>query len=181
MSEKTTRRNLPKYVRNLYGSPASVRLENGRRITLNPRGNRGDLVPLKKDEETDAKISLNEGLLFEIISGTEAEKIIAKQSTNQQSRQASTLSKVTNSRGDAYEGEVIIEESLEKQGTKVADLEKGNVVIDRGVGIRRMTVPGSDTHKDAVPSEDIARHEQVTNAGSLEEMGLKVTIEPKKD
>lgn len=149
-------RNNQKYIRNLYGSPASLTLQSKRRIELRPRGQRGDLSPVTKEELTDAKLVLNVGVLVEIVSAPEALKILEAQTINQQSFHPA-MNALRNHHGEEYDQTtVVIDESMADKGVTVATLEDGNVVIQRGPGggIQRepsrkigplvANVPGSD-------------------------------------
>ncbi|WP_028058431.1 hypothetical protein [Candidatus Solirubrobacter pratensis] len=129
-------RSTQKYLRNLYASPASLRLQSGRRIEFPPRGMRGDLQPITSDEAKDPAILLNIGLLVELVSQGEAIKVFEKQATNQQAVHPA-LDLIGQ---ESVEMEVLIED----QGVVVAQTEDGNVVIKPGRdgGIQR-TLPKS--------------------------------------
>lgn len=152
------------WVRNLRNVHVTLHTKlNGddRRIELAPRGQRNDAVKLRKgekDELTDV------GILCEVITAAEAKQIQDKQFTNVQQKQHPALAQIRNEHGDEYSQEQIKishEKPFEEQGEKVADLKDGNVVIDRGVGIRRSLLPGTEGHPlpnipDSIPPEEQA-------------------------
>lgn len=142
-----------KYIRNVRYMPVGVRLGTGRRINLQPRGQRGDCAPVSKDEMSDEIFLGNVGLLFEVIPAAEAADVISKQTTNQQAAHPA-LSQLTNAKGEQYERGVVVEENYDDQGKKVA------LVSDRGM-IQRFKAPGTtdqpmpDVPAD-VPPEEVA-------------------------
>lgn len=157
---KPSKKNL--WIRNLHYVPARITFENstGRRVELTPRGQRGDSAPLQESEELDDRFILNEGLLFEVITAEEASQVVGKQTTNQQARHPSFQS-IRNELGEEYADEEIkITKPFEQQSYAVAELENGEVAIDRGVGIRRAKVPGSTDHELPAIPMSIDAHEQ---------------------
>lgn len=161
------RRTQKKFYRNLREIPVGFRLkESDRRVDLAPRGQRGDIVAIAKDDKNDPIFIGNEGLIFEVISQEEANIVIEKQQTNvQKESRHSALDTIRNERGEAYDdGAVRIASEAEAQGKGVAPLdEEGNLIIDRNVGIRRAAVPGSTDYElphvpDSVAPEDQAEY-----------------------
>lgn len=149
-----------KWVRNLHYSPASIRLTNGRRLELTPRGQRGDCAPLTADDLEDDKLLLNVDLLVEIITAAEASTVIEKQTINQQARHPS-LAAIRNAKDEEYaEDAVKIERSWDERSVTVAETEDGQVIIDRGVGIRRLRAPGTDNYELPHVPQSIDAHEQ---------------------
>lgn len=143
-----------KYIRNTLGSPISIRLDNGRKIELKPRGQRGDTAPVSAVEIKDDKYVQNNGLIFETITSVEAGKVTDKQLTNQQAEHP-TMKAIRNAKGEAYENSnITVDKPFDEQSTTVAQLEDGQVIIDRGQGIRRANVPGSQDHDLAISASD---------------------------
>jgi hypothetical protein len=139
------------YIRNTRHVPVSVRLDTGRRLELRPRGQRGDSLPINDEEMQDEKFLGNVGILFEVIPTAEAQNVIQKQTTNQQSVHPA-LAHLKNERGEQYEKGVVVEENYTDQGKAVA------VVNERGQ-IERFRAPGSvdnplpDIPADVPPEE----------------------------
>ena len=76
----------PKWIRNLYTSPFSLRLQRQsdmktRRIELKPRGVRGDMFPLEDGDEKDHVLIANLGRI-EIIGNGAAKRVAAGQTHN---------------------------------------------------------------------------------------------------
>lgn len=173
-------RNTPKYVRNLYGSPASLRLGDGTRFELRPRGQRGDLAPLTKDQESDGKLHLNVGVLVEVISEAEAKKIISAQTTNQQAYHPA-LAVLRDQLGNEYaQDDVPVSENPQTTGETVAYLENGEIVTERvpgkgqqmvrqprsvGPRIAKGVLGGDDEFAELLGADDAAR-----NGSSLEDV-----------
>jgi hypothetical protein len=169
------RKKAPGYIRNLRYVPCGLRLGTGRRIDLQPRGQRGDLVPIKEEEREDEIFLGNEGLLFEVISATEAQKVLTKQTHNQQARHPA-LDAMRNEIGEPYESGVVVEESNEEQGRVVA------TVSDRGM-IHRFKAPGTVDQPlpkipDSVPPEEqadwVARNVRTPEGPEAGLAGIKV-------
>lgn len=163
-SSTTKRKPQQKYIRNLRHVPIAFRMgEDKRRIELKPRGQRGDLIPLKKGDQTDDTFLKNVDLLFEVISTSEVDKITENQTTNQTTKQHPAMAAIRNELGEEYEGNpVVVEEEFNSQGRVVANLDdSGNIPIDRGTGIRRASIPGSEDRPlpdvpDSIPPEEAA-------------------------
>lgn len=166
-----------KYVRNTRYVPVGIRLGTGRRINLQPRGQRGDCAPVSKDEMSDEIFLGNVGLVFEVIPAAEAADVIMKQTTNQQTAHPA-LSQLRNAKGEGYERGVVVEENFDDQGKTVA------AISDRGM-IQRFKAPGTTDQPlpeipDGVPPEEVsdwvARNTKVEGpeAGLA---GLKVNTE----
>jgi hypothetical protein len=146
---KTTRKKSPakprstqKFVRNLTGTAIGIRIERQegkQRFNLKPRGHRGDLAPLQKDDINDAVLQQNVGLgVIEIITKAEADEVIHKQTTNQQAAHPA-LSTLRNELGEEYGADaVVVSKEFNEQGQVVAHLSNGEVVIAKdGSGIQR--------------------------------------------
>lgn len=156
----------PKYIRNIRYVPIACRLGvDKRRIELAARGQRGDMVPLKKGDLEDDIFIKNDGLLFEVISGAEAKKILEQQTTNQQTQKAHpALAQIRNPLGEEYEQDAVktkAEPEFNSQGVTVADLTESeggegsnyDIAIDRRTGIRRAAVPGSEDNPSPESSQ----------------------------
>ncbi len=181
-----------KHYRNLRHTPVGIRLrESDRKIELAPRGQRGDIAPIRKTEKDDPDFIVNKDLLFEVISDEEAKLITEKQAINQQTQQVHpALSTIRNELGEEY-GEDALKITVEEDKSKtVAYTEEaaegvGNIVVDRGVGIRRAPVPGSTDYElphipDSVDPEAQADY-RAKHAQELKDLGLKVVRdEPQK-
>jgi hypothetical protein len=119
----------------------------------------------------------NLGILFEVITESEAKDVISKQTTNQQTLHPA-LNQLRNAKGEEYQRGVVVEENFDDQGKVVA------AVTDRG-SISRFKAPGTvdqplpDVPQDVRPEEVadwVARQSNVEGpeAGIA---GLKVTKE----
>jgi hypothetical protein len=95
------------YARNLRNADASIRLSRQegkkKRLEFKPRGERGDIQPLEKDDLNDVALLDNVGLLVEILTAPEAKEIISKQVVNQQARVHPAMEMLRNALGDPYE------------------------------------------------------------------------------
>lgn len=142
-------RTTKKFVRNLTRSQVAFRIggREGRRVDLNPRGNRADLAPVTKDELQE----LNDvGVLYEVITEAEAKEIIGKQTTNQ-SMYHPALATLRNEYGDKYERAVVVQE---QDGVAVASLEEDG----RGMKINRY---------EGIVTQNVRGPEQLAVAGSM--------------
>jgi hypothetical protein len=94
------------YARNLRNADASIRLtrQEGkkRRLEFKPRGERGDIQPLEKDDLNDVALLDNVGLLVEIITAAEAKDIISKQVVNRQQQVHPAMAMLRNALGEEY-------------------------------------------------------------------------------
>lgn len=166
-SKSAPRRTKQKHYRNLRYTPVSIRLkELDRKIALQPRGQRGDIAPLKSGETSDPDFIANKDILFEVITDEEAKQIVEKQTTNQQAKAVHpALREMRNERGEEYADGALKVEIEEDRSKVVAYTEEvaegvGNVVVDRGIGIRRAPVPGSvDRPSEPIP-DSIGPEEQ---------------------
>lgn len=141
------------FIRNVRHVQVSLRLGTGRRIELKPRGQRGDTVPVNKDEMVDEIFLGNVGILFEVIPQAEATKIIEKQTTNQQSLHPA-LAQMRNALGEEYKRAVVVEEHTTESRPVVA------AVNDRGE-ITRFRAPGSvDNPLPEIPADVPAEEAQ---------------------
>jgi len=116
------KKNVAKFVRNIRNIIVRCTLENGRRIELKPRGERGDMASLTKDEMDDARVIENVGMIWEILESEQAQDILHKQATNQ-SVNPTAFDQLLNEYGKPYEGEATVEKVFEKQGEVVATVE----------------------------------------------------------
>ena len=133
------------FVRNNYHTDFSLRLdrhEGKRRIELKPRGQRGDFSPIQKADLSDPALIANVNIgVIEVITAGEAAEVATKQTTNQQ-KVHPALAVLRNELGEEYAQDAVKTEiPFEQQGVVVAELEDGNVVMERG-GIRRKRGPG---------------------------------------
>lgn len=144
----------PKYIRNVRYVQASIRLGSGRRIHLQPRGVRGDCAPVNKDEMNDEIFLANSGILYEIITSSEAKKVVEKQTINQQSAHPA-LRGLRNALGEELEDKgVVIEESNVDQGKKAGSVdERGMITRFHAVGSVDKPLPDVPDH---VPPEEQA-------------------------
>lgn len=141
------------FIRNIRQVPVGMRLGTGRRIDLRPRGQRGDTVPLKPEEELDEIFIANIGLLFEVISAEESKKIIAKQVTNQQSVHPA-LATIRNEYGKEYtNGVVMVEETSEERPTIATVDERGMITRFKAPGTTDKPLPEIPSY---VPPEEAA-------------------------
>lgn len=138
------------YVRNLHHIMSRVTLASGRQILLQPRGQRDDIDIVNKEEQQDPKFLANKDLLFELIDGETAERIIYKQQHNR--RQGGVMQHLRNEKGEAYtQTAATIEEVFENQGEVVGTIEETgsgrftdhNQEVRRSVGPQRVSRPGS--------------------------------------
>lgn len=111
----------PKWVRNLYTSPFSLRLQRQsdpktRRIELKPRGVRGDMFPLEPGDENDHVLRANLGRV-EIIGDGAAKRILEGQTHNIQQTNT-TLAMITNEVGEPIK-KLTVETEFNQQGVVV--------------------------------------------------------------
>lgn len=154
------RKATPEYVRNLRYTPVSCRVSETRRIELKPLGMRGDMAKLSKEEFADSRVQANIGLIFEALTAEQAQKIWDDQLTNQQAHHPA-LDTLRNDKGEEFDNKDIVvkEETFEDQGVVVAELNDGQMVIDRGLGIQRFSGVGTQDNPIPIPS-DVAPDEQ---------------------
>ena len=192
----------PKWIRSAVSSEFVLRLERQedkrRRIELKPRGQRGDLFPLEPGDETDQGVvsSVQAGYI-QLIGQTEAEEIVAHQTTNIQ-RVHSPLAVLTNEKGERPEGgfKIQVEQEHGKQGVVVGVIKpeqsqkRGLGEIYRPEQVQRFFPTGGNPaivssgfepklSEDAKASiaDDLARRKGVQ--GRPEDvLNLGVTVEP---
>jgi len=140
-----------KFIRNVRGVNVRVTFDSGRRVQLEPRGQRGDMSAVSKDELDDPIFLSNLGLLYEIISGADAEEIRAKQFTNASTHPNRPEALLTNQLGENITSSGV-DKSFESQGRVIATLhetvgdtprEQKSTQITRGMNPERSDVPGS--------------------------------------
>lgn len=145
-----------RFIRNLTGLEFRLRLERQeypkRPVTLQPRGMRGDIAPLTKDDLSDPILLDNLALgACEVITEAEAQEAIAKQGINIQAPHPA-LAALRNELGEEYEeGAVKVTEAFEDQGQVVAQLDDGQVVFDHQ-GIKRSdptAIDNADANKES--------------------------------
>lgn len=120
--------NGPWYVRNGTRTQFNIRLDRQtekRRLQLKPRGEPGDLHPLKDEDLNDPVLRQNVGLgLCEVIPAGEAAEIVNNQTNNMHRRVHTPLAVLTNERGEQYaQGAVRVEAEFNSQGVTVAQLD----------------------------------------------------------
>lgn len=153
-TKRTTKPASPEYVRNTRYTPVSCRVSSERRIELKPRGMRGDMAKLSKSEFEDSRVQANLGLIFEPLSKAQAEKVWNDQLTNQQAHHPA-LDTLRNDKGEEFDNKDIVvkEETFEDQGVVVAELNDGQMVIDRGLGIQRFSGMGTQDNPIPIPAD----------------------------
>jgi hypothetical protein len=146
--------SVKKYIRNLRYTPVTCRVSPERRIELRPRGMRGDMAQLSKQEFSDSRIQANIGLIFEALTQVEAQKVWDDQLTNQQSHHPA-MDALRNDKGELFDNKNIVvkEETFNDQGVVVAELNDGQMVIDRGLGIQRFNGVGTQDNPIPVPAD----------------------------
>lgn len=146
-AKKSTASN--KFIRNVLGVNVRLTLDSGRRIDLTPRGQRGDMVAVSKEELDDSIFLNNLGTLYEVISSSEANKIRDKQLTNAGSYVSPRPEQlIKNERGDDIEF-TGTEPSNEEISIPVGSLVETETrytkgpQVSRSVSPERASVPGS--------------------------------------
>lgn len=137
----------PKWVRNCYGAPFSLRLQRQdkkQRIELKPRGLRGDMFPLEPGDEHDHILISNLGFV-EVIGDGAAKKIAAGQTHNIQ-KTNTTLAMITNEVGDPI-NKLTVETEYNKQGVVVGYIDPNARPKDAFGGIKR---PGETIQPEQV-------------------------------
>lgn len=170
-----------KFVRNIRNITVRATLDNDRRIELKPRGQRGDLASLAKDEVNDSRVIENIGMIWEVISAAEAQEILHKQATNQQVT-PTALDHMLNEYGQPYQQEVKLEEAFEQQGETVATLEEdgdGRFVQNRTSIVRGAPEVVSPPGAQGNPVTE-GQLDQMAREGDGENLrdALNVNIEP---
>ena len=115
----------PKWVRNLYTSPFSLRLQRQsdtktRRIELKPRGVRGDMFPLEDGDEKDHILIANIGRVEFIGVGT-ANRMLSCLTHNIQ-KTNTTLAMITNEVGEPIK-KLTVETEYNQQGVVVGYID----------------------------------------------------------
>ena len=141
-----------KHIRNIRGVDVRLTFESGRRVQLTPRGQRGDLTAVSKEELEDPIFLNNLGVLYEVIDSKTADKVRAKQNTNASLGYSRPEDLLTNERGESI-AQVNMQQSFENQGKTIATLqttdgrvhEEKSIDVVRGGGTnpQRASVPGS--------------------------------------
>jgi hypothetical protein len=120
------------HIRNIHGVVVRVRIrdeerDKSRSITLQPRGQRGDIAKLSATELASTDYSNNVGTLFEPLAAEDAGYAMYQQSTNQQ-RVHAAADILRTETGERYETAVTVQESLAKRSITVGE------VVDVGSG-----------------------------------------------
>jgi hypothetical protein len=120
--------NGPWYVRNGTRTQFNIRLDRQtekRRIQLKPRGEPGDMHPLKDEDLNDTVLLQNVNLgLCEVIPAGEANEVSRNQTRNMGNRVHTPLAVLTNERGEAYKNNAFrVEAEFNSQGVTVAQLD----------------------------------------------------------
>jgi hypothetical protein len=111
------------YLRNLRNCETRVNITGGRKIELQPRGQRGDMESITAEEFKDQKVKDNIGLIFEPLKEETAQAVIDKQNTNRQEPHA-PFAAITNQLGEKYQqADIPVEKSFEEQGEVVGKIE----------------------------------------------------------
>lgn len=148
------RASTKKFLRNLTGYEVGIRLERQerpkKRHDIKPRGQRGDLVLLQKDDLSDPAVTENVALgVVEVITEAEARKVIEQQNTNRQARIHPALGLLTNELGEKIDT-VVVEEDEADRGLVVARLEEGQLPSQgKGVDWDRVAMENAAEAKDA--------------------------------
>jgi hypothetical protein len=138
------------FARNLRGTDFGFRLsrqKTGKRTDLKPRGQRGDIVRLEKEDYGDPELErqIQYGCL-EIITLAEAREIISKQARNQQQAVHPAMAMLRNELGKPYEHDTVkVAPEFNSQGITVAQLDprqmRGELTdkeVAHGVGLQRV-------------------------------------------
>jgi hypothetical protein len=186
--KKRAPRTTKKYVRNITRSQVAFRIgdREGRRIELKPRGQRGDLAALNKDELDQLE---DIGYMYEVITETEAKDILSKQMTNQQAFHPA-LAALLNSKGEPLgEDPVVVDHNAngyvvaQIQGPTETEQHGKRVTVESVLadsvvkGPQQVAVPGSAL--DAAQRADaIARNKSLEGpaAGGI----ANIVMEPVK-
>jgi hypothetical protein len=173
--------NTQKYIRNLYGSLVRVKFSRHtpaeRGIILQPRGQRGDLSPVSAEDLNDPVFLDNQGSLFELVDGDQAREIVGKQTTNQQAIHPA-LSALRNEKNEEYEQKVVtVDESFEKQGVTVAQLEDGQVVVN-SEGIQRRKRGEAPGTPDYIAGADVNHATAGEEASYLSDLRKSTQVDP---
>jgi hypothetical protein len=120
------------HIRNMHYAVARVRIKDeerdkSRSITLQPRGQRGDLAKLSQTELASVDYANNVNILFEALTETQASIVLYKQTHNQQTVHPAAAALRTET-GNTYAGGVTIAESMAKRSFTVGE------VVDTGAG-----------------------------------------------
>ena len=115
----------PKWIRNLYTSPFSIRLQRQsdtktRRIELKPRGVRGDMFPLEPGDENDHILRANLGRIEIIGDGTA--KRVSEGQTHHIQKTNTTLAMIVNEVGEPIK-KLTVETEYNQQGVVVGYID----------------------------------------------------------
>lgn len=182
-AKKSRPRSTAKYIRNLHAVPVSLRFSeqtSGRRIELRPRGERGDIQKVNKDELEDTIFMLNQDSLFELLTANQAADTLEKQTWNQQKR-SPIVDMLRNELGEPIDS-VVMKKSPQEEAITVAHIEQTGAtnrlqqgeVIHRGIEVKRAPVPGSqDNPGPQVPDHIDPEHAADWVARNAEQQGIE--------
>jgi hypothetical protein len=170
------------HIRNVHGVVVRVRIRDEERdktrsITLQPRGQRGDIAKLSLTEIASTDYQNNVGTLFEPLHADDAGYAMYQQTINQKSVHAAAdiLRMPT---GERYETAVTVQETLAKRSITVAEVvdigdssvqehrtvvqrkEASAAQVDEIQAPRRAVLPGTQDHASSAPlrsAEESAR------------------------
>lgn len=138
-----------KHIRNVLGVNVRLTFDSGRKVQLNPRGQRGDMTAISKEEMDDPIFLENLTSLYEVITNAEATEIREKQMTNASanpSPRPEDLIKSETGKDIEYSGMEASNEEISIPVGKLEEVEtrytKGPQVT-RSVSPERASVPGS--------------------------------------
>lgn len=165
----------PKWVRNGYHAPFSIRLQRQdkkERIDLQPRGQRGDMFPLQPGDESDhIMISNLQTGLIELIGDGQAKRIAEGQTTNIQQHNT-TLAMIVNETGEPI-NKLTVETEYNQQGVVVGYVDPnarpkaalgGLVRPDQAEQIRQFVPTGGNP---AIVSSGFGTGPQLTDTAKL--------------
>jgi len=142
-----------KFIRNTRGVDVRVTFDSGRRVELSSRGTRGDMVAITKEELDDGIFLDNLGVLYEVISNTEAQNIREKQLTNASSLASPRPEDLLRSEHDKPTEFAGVAQSDAERSITIGRLnetagknnEEKAIEVTRSVQPERADVPGSSS------------------------------------
>jgi hypothetical protein len=126
--EEGKAQDTPLFIRNLMGTDFGFRLQRqktGPRTDLKPRGQRGDIVRLEKEDYGDPNLERQIAYgCIEVITLAEARAAIEKQATNQRQAVHPAMAMLRNELGQEYAPDAIkVAPEFNSQGVTVAHLD----------------------------------------------------------
>jgi len=145
--------NTTNFIRNIRGVDIRVTFDSKRRIQLNARGQRGDMAAISKEELDDAIFLDNLGVLYEVISGADAQEIRAKQLTNASSYASPRPEDILRSEHDKPTQFTGVGQSDADRSITIGKLnevegrpnEEKSIEVTRSVQPERVDIPGSSS------------------------------------